>query len=224
MLTVDITSWHFRIYDHWRTHIARKPPNQIDLCHYMRAIMLFTPGYYIGVGIFCVIVSLAFAVAAAFLLVTVPLWGPVWLVTHNKSWHKRGARRFADGVARNSKRLAGWLEVTGGWVIVGIAITTVVVAFTLMTLKTWWLGLAWFGGITGGILLFLAAIYGLVTFIEWYGPRLRERRRRKLAARPTEVKLVKVKKQKGTSSFRLLWAFIKAKKKRICPLIQTTPS
>ena len=165
MLVVDITSWHYRFYAHWRKNIARKPPSTIDLCHYMRAIILFTPGYYVGLALLYAAIGLACAVAALFVLVTVPLWGPVWLLTHNRDWHKRGARRVGNAIKRNTKRAAGatdqWLRTGGQWVLVGLVVVVLVIAFTLMTLKTWWLGLAWFGGVIGGVVcvgLFIATL------------------------------------------------------------------
>lgn len=217
MLTIDRTSWHYRIYDHWRTHIARKPPNTIDLCHYMRAIMLFTPGYYLGVVLLVTFMCLAYALTALCCLLTLPLWGPVWLVTHNRSWHKRGARRVGDGIKRKAEATDEWLRSGGQWVLLGFGVAVAVVCFTLLTLKTWWLGLAWFGGVIGGIgaaVLFFGVMIWLIDDV--YMPR----HRAKLDARQTNVVLVH---KKGPSVFRLMWTYIKAKKRRICPLIQTPP-
>ncbi len=222
MLTVDISSWHYRVYAHWRANIARKPPMQIDLCHYMRAILLFTPGYYVGIGLFYAAIGVAFALAAAFLLVTLPLWGPVWLITHNRTWHKGLAARIKYRMKRGAHRTGGWMADKGHYVLIGLGVVTIAVYFVLLTLDTWWYGIAIYGGILAGLALAVALGVGIYHLVNgWFLPRRRE----KLAARPPkepkEAKPRKVKQAKGPGVFSLMWSWIKAKKKRICPLIQT---
>lgn len=190
MLTVDTTSWHYRIYAHWRNRIARHPPRTIDLCHYMRAVMLYVPLYYLAFGAMIVFGAIAFVVLA-------PIWVPAWLLAHGRAW---------------PKRLARWIDNHGDWIGGGLAVLGVgalVLGLVQVSLeKGWWYGPMLLGGIAFGVLLLIGLVISLAEFLDGRA----DRRRRKATGAP---------KQKRPS---LTWAWVKAKKRKVCPLIQVQNS
>lgn len=225
MLTVSETSWHYRIYQHWRENIARRPPMTINLCHYMRAIMLFTPGYYVGLGLLYGAIGLCLLVVGAFLLVTLPLWGPIWLVTHNKSWHKRGARRVGNGIGNGVRAAATWMENGGQWVMLGLLAAAAVAGVGLLIQHVGMVAVAaWTFGTIAAVAGIVAAMYFTIVLIErwWNQPDRKRNRKIKRDRKMQEYwdSLGKPKPPKDPGWLSLCWSFLTAKKKRICPLIQ----
>ena len=219
MLTVSITSWHYRVYRHWLENIARKQPKQIDLCHYMRAIMLFTPGYYIGLGLLYAGIGLACAIAAIVLALTSPLWVPFWLLKRRRpGWHKRAGARLFSWV----DPFGEWLREHGDRMAIGLCVGAGVLAFVLLTLDEWWKGILSLGVLLAAVVVVTLLVLGAVAFHDWYNqPHKRDARRAKRIAQLQEKANRPPKPDKGPGALRLLWVWIRAKKKRICPLIQT---
>lgn len=225
MLTVSEASWHYKIYRHWRENIARNPPMTINLCHYMRAIMLFTPGYYVGLGLLYAAIGLAIIVAGAFVVVTSPLWGPVWLVTHNKSWHKRGARRVGNGIGNGVRAAAVWMENGGQWVMLGLLAAALVAGVGVIIQHVGAGAVAKFVlAVVAGIAVSVALVAALAWLIDrwWNDPDRKRNRKLKRDRKIQEYmdNLGKPKPPKEPGWLSLCWSFLKAKKKRICPLIQ----
>jgi hypothetical protein len=189
---IDPRSWHFRVYSYWKRELSRKPPKTINLCHYMRAILIYTPAYWLGYGI---AIALAVVLGGAFLLVTAPIWVPLYFIGRGRGW---GTRLEAWADRQQDKFMIFILGV------VGLCVVAVIVNASL---DKWWYGLVIIGGIVGGV----ALIFGIgITAAE-----ISDRRKRQRWLR--EEGIVPSKEARPPS---LTWAWIKAKKQKVCPIIE----
>lgn len=180
-IVVDGRSWHRRAYGYWERKIAHDPPETLNLCLYMRAVLIYVPGYFL-------IMALALTVGTIGLIVTSPLWVPffmLWLVFD-------GARR----------RINALLDCLTNIVVVGIALVVLVgIAgmLVVLALDAWWEPLLLIGGIAG-----LFAAIAIVSLL------IGRRRKKKSGETTTSSGIAK-----------LSWSWLRAKKHRICPLIET---
>lgn len=198
MLYINTSSWHFRVYGHWTERWANKPPATINLCHYMRAVLIYVPGIWLGIAILSLITGAA-------LLITLPIWGPCWLIARKTEWFER---------------LGVWLNahedsVMKGFLfgILGVVAVCMIALFIDLTLEVWWKGLMVFGSIVGGVLLGIAL---LVLIGELYD----NRQAKKDDERWAEAYGAKEEKPPSRGAPSLVWQWIKAKKKKICPILQ----
>ena len=193
MLYINTSSWHYRVYGHWKEHWSKKPPATINLCHYMRAVLIYVPGIWLGI-------ACAALIGGAVVLVTLPIWGPIWLISRNTEWFARLDAWFK----RHEDTLMKCLMFT----VLGIG-----VGFIGLTLEAWWKGIAIFGMVIGSILLLLAIAIGIG---ELHDMRQAKKEDERWASTLTEVK--EEPPSRGAPS--LIWQWIKAKKKKICPILE----
>ena len=199
MLYINTSSWHFRVYGHWKEHWSRKPPATINLCHYMRAILIYVPAIWLGISIIAVIGAVA-------VLVTLPIWGPIWLISRKTEWFKR----LGDWFTKHEDKFQ-----TATLILVGLLVGGALIAlFIDLTLEVWWKGLMVFGCIIGGILLGLALLLGIG---ELYDNRQAKKDDEEWAKKYGEAKEERPPSRGAPS---LIWQWIKAKKKKICPILQ----
>lgn len=124
-LRVAADSWHYKVYRHWANEIANEPPATINLCHYMRAVLIYTPGFYAVLG-----VTLVFVGLAAWLFA--PL---IFLYCESET------------VQHRLERIGRWFERNGEWLVPSVGVSGIVTALVLASLDIWWFGLAIFGGV-----------------------------------------------------------------------------
>lgn len=99
-------------------------------------------------------------------------------------------------------------------VVITIVLTSIIFLLTLAALEWhWWL--LWGVGIgLGSIILFMVVVIGLVETTRWvndHRPHMKPSVRQPKPPKPRKV---------GDSTLRILWTFIWAKKKKLCPLIE----
>jgi hypothetical protein len=140
-LIVDRHSWHHKIYQHWMGRYASSPPpGQLNLCHYMRVVLIYAPATYF---------FLAFL--AMLTVLTALLWLPFFLLY---KIHPRSRRAMDRIINRLPDIVTFLIPIVFAAMLIAILVT--------QFLEAWWKGLAYLGG----ILLVLIAILGLIVLSE----------------------------------------------------------
>lgn len=182
-IVVDGRSWHRRVYGYWGRKIAHDPPETLNLCLYMRAVLIYVPGYFL---------LLAFALTAGTvgLIVTSPLWVPFFMLWLVSARARRRINRLLDNLG----------QTTTATVLVVAVVVWILVMLVVAAMDVWWLPLLIIGTVVGTI----AALVGVSLLVE---------KRREKNSDDSET----------TSSgvAKLSWSWLRAKKHRICPLIET---
>lgn len=185
-IVVSPESWHRRIYGYWARKVATKPPATDNLCLYVRAVVIYMP-------LWAVMMAFLFLVRMIAVVVTSPIWVPVWALNRYSS--------------RFNARFGGWLgnKTASDWI--GIAIVGFFLGWLVsLLIRDGWMALVYLA-ILIGIFILCVFLVGLASALL----DVRRRRKRKQTGQSDRT----------ASSVSLVWSWIKAKKKKICPIIVT---
>jgi hypothetical protein len=184
---------------HWRRRIADTvEPKQLDLCRYMRTVLIYVPGFYLIVALVTLLGGLA-------VLILAPIWVPIWLLARYTRWWQwcgKQLTRFSHWLDRHEETWVPWVF---GLLIFGFLVWIIF----LLAREAWWMPFATLAGFVVGI----ALLTGLIVA----GRSVYEHRKVQRGLNEGRPQHDTPKNDREPS---LLWAWIKAKKKKICPLIQ----
>lgn len=200
MLKVSSTSWHYRL----RGQIFEDPPK--DLCRYFWST--------VASAILCALIAVGYAL--------------YWVFRPLGRLLGRGFRRFGRFAQRHDEAFGTGITV----LLIGLlaAMVLFLVGWLVWALlyNTWdflhgvlvvlmWVGIV--ALILAVAVLLLLAIAGFVHLVKKWN-RERPPKPAEAVDNPTKPVNPKKKKVEGDSTWTLAWTFIKAKKRKVCPLIQ----
>lgn len=176
-MIVDERSWHYRLYSYWLEHWAVvKPMGTLNLCHYMRAIIIFLPCSFV-----------LYVLVNGTYYLTWPLWRPLLLL-----W-------------RTSRRFRGWMQRLDAFLNAHKRVAPGLVAGTFMV------GMTVVFAVSGGIWSALIFLGGLIAALFAYGL---------LLGLMSTVGGMAKRSAKGERVLPIGIQWIKARKARICPIIE----
>lgn len=187
-ITVMENAWHHRVFRWWAGKVDHTSGRQLNLCSYMRCVLIYAPTVALALGI---------TILVMFLISPLRWFGRTKL-----------SNRIGQFCVRRGERIT----ITA----IGLSVLTFSCILLFQAFSAnWTLTLIIGGSVIGGLVLVFGLIYILAGWVD-----SRPEKPKKIRPIPKlNKKPVKVKKVKGTPWYSLLWAFIVAKKHRVCPLI-----
>lgn len=214
-------SWHRRVYDRWEAR-GGTPPARKNLCHYFWTVVLGAPLRWAALtGLVGTewLTPLVIAVAV--------LGGLMTLLTGEFIW---AAIFVGIIIVANSERLSAWckehenLERIFWWTLLSVYGIAFLGFLVVMVVKYGTDALLIMAAVPVAGVLIIGVCIGISVLWEWNRDRTWEKRFDKKTAKALKEKKPAPEKleKKGAGAGSVLWAFLKAKKGKVCPFIDFT--